>query len=726
VVLGAALGVRVWNALAGPLMWGYDAWAHVAYALFLDLYRALPWADQGWSYYQPPLHYALGWALAQPGSGELLMRGLSLAGSAASLGVAGLSAWVTHAVAPGRPMLALVAFAAAAFLPVQIFVSPMPGNELSVALLSTAAIAVFIANERRQHPGLLGDAATGALLSLALLTKYTGIVPLLAVLAALGLRPLFSAAPSREQGREAPAQRGGAERRRAPAEQGREAPAQRGGAERRRAPAEIPRALARAALVAVVVLALAGPLYARNLRGFGEAFPSNSDFPLVGDVEAAQPPGFRSWRDYLALSPLLFVEPEPRAPHLLHSVWGTLYLNVWADTYRETDVAGGPKRLERRAASWMALLGLAPTALALAGALLAARDVWRGRRRAVYAPLLLLCAVMLAAFVRFTWGVPTWAALKASYCLSLSLPYAVFVARSVEALVSCRAAWQRTAAGTALAVVSLAACLVGAEGAVLPRRADAPATGAVRFYFGEYDQARRVYGRMLEGAPYKVPWLDNLAAVELADGQPRRARKLYARAESLARAAGRGDPQRLGRLAVAVALDGDSREAGRLLDVALEEAPLAELLANRGAVRAALGEPVEAERDLRAALEANPEMVPAWRNLARVLELSGSAAEAERARRRAADQACRGPRGYPYGVGTGEILEWGVGRRWLLLLGAERRQAPAEQGREAPAQRGGAERRQAPAEAEGRGTFSLRAALPSFYREACASAVEGW
>jgi len=660
MALGAAIGVRSWNALRGPLMWGYDAWAHVAYALFLDVYRALPWADQGWSYYQPPLHYALGWALAQPGRGEVLMRGLSLAGSAESLGIAGLSAWVTHAVAPGRPWLALAAFAAVAFLPVQIFVSPMPGNELTVALLGTAAIAIFIANERRQRPGLLRDAASAALLSLALLTKYTGIVPLLAVLASLGLRPLFSDAPRRE----------------------------------------IPHALTRVVVIALVVLVLAGPLYARNLRHFGEIFPSNSDFPLVGDVEAAQPPGFRSWRDYLTLSPRLFVEPDPRAAHLLHSVWGALYLNAWADTYRETDVAGGPTHLERRATSWMALLGLVPSALALGGAGLAARDAWRGRRRAVYAPLLLLCAAMLAAFVRFSWGVPTWAALKASYCLSLSLPYGVFVARGIEGLEWLPAAWQRAAPGVALAVVSLAACLVGAEGALLPRRADAPATGAVRFYFGEYEQARRVYGRMLEGAPYKVPWLDNLAAVELADGQPRRARELYARAESLARAARRGDAQRRGRLAVAIALDGDPREARRLLDEALEQEPRAELLANRGAVSAALGEPAEAERDLRAALEANPEMVPAWLNLARVLERSGRPAEARRARRRAARQACRGPRGYAYGVGTGEILEWGVGRRWLLLL---------EPGREAPESE------------EASGASSLRVALPSFYREACAS-----
>ena len=55
VTLGVTVGVRLWNALTGPLMWGYDAWGHVAYVLFLDLYRAVPWADQGWSYFHPPL-----------------------------------------------------------------------------------------------------------------------------------------------------------------------------------------------------------------------------------------------------------------------------------------------------------------------------------------------------------------------------------------------------------------------------------------------------------------------------------------------------------------------------------------------------------------------------------------------------------------------------------------------------------------------------------------------
>ena len=60
--------------------------------------------------------------------------------------------------------------------------------------------------------------------------------------------------------------------------------------------------------------------------------------------------------------------------------------------------------------------------------------------------------------------------------------------------------------------------------------------------------------------------------------------------------------------------------------------------------------------------------LPAWLNLAQLLERTGREPEARRVRARAAEEACRPPRRYPYGVGTGEVLEWGVARRGLLLL----------------------------------------------------------
>jgi tetratricopeptide (TPR) repeat protein len=264
--------------------------------------------------------------------------------------------------------------------------------------------------------------------------------------------------------------------------------------------------------------------------------------------------------------------------------------------------------------------------------------------------------------------VPTWAAVKASYCLSLCLPYALFTTRAVEALLSRAARWQRVAPLLALLAAAVAAAVVGSSGVALPRRRDAPAAGAVRYYFGEYEQARRVYGPYLAETLYKPPWLENLAAVELAEGNADRARRLYARAVALAGRSGRSDPHRAARHAVAAALDGDLESAREALDRTLAEEALPEPLANRGTIRAVQGDLAGAAADLRSALELEPGLVPAWRNLSVVLERDGRRAEAEVASRRAAGEACVPPRRYPYGVGTGEILEWGVGRRPLLLL----------------------------------------------------------
>jgi tetratricopeptide (TPR) repeat protein len=629
-LLVVSVGVRLWNALAGPRMWGYDAWGHVAYVFFLDLYRAVPWADQGWSYFHPPGHYLIGWALAQAGSGELLMRGLALWGSFASLATAALAARLAHLGFPARPGLALLAFGAVAFLPVHFYMSPMPGNEMTATLLGAAALASFVRNEFAARPSLRADAVTSLWLGLGLLTKFSGLLPLLALLGALVLRAALEPAPARA----------------------------------------LRRAAARGAGIAALALLIAAPYYARNLAAFGNPFELSRGYPLVAQVESGQPPGARGWRDFATLSPRVFRDPNPLAPHMYRSVWGSVYVNVWADLYRESDVARAleAEREERLSTRALALLGLLPSALALAGAGLALRDFARGRRRALWAAPLLLSAATLASFGLFAWRVPIWSALKASYLLGLSLPFALFLCRAFEALLARGRRGLGAALAAGLAAVALAASAVAVDGLVLPKRADAPATGAVRFYFGEYEAARRVYDRLIAGAVYPVPWLDNLAAVELADGAPERARLLYARAVMLERERGRLDPYRQGQLAAATALAGDAEGALSLLDQALERASLPELLANRGALRAAQGDEVRARVDLLDAIAQAPELVAARVNLARVLEREGRGTEAEAAWAAAAQAACQGPRGFPYGVGTGEVLEWGVGRRWLLLL----------------------------------------------------------
>jgi tetratricopeptide (TPR) repeat protein len=635
LLLAVCVGVRVWNALAGPRMWGYDAWGHVAYVLFLDVYRAVPYADQGWSYFHPPLYYALGALLARTGDADVLMRGLAMLGTLASLGVAGFAAWLVRRASPCKPWLALLAFAGVALLPVHLYASPMPGNALWASFLEAGGLAVFASNELRETPSRRVDVVVAVLIGLALLTRFSALILLLSVCSAVLARAVLDS--------------------------------QRRAALRRAAP--------RLLLLAGVSLAIAGPYYARNTASFGTPFAFSRSLPLIAQVEQAQRPGARSWRDYLSISPALLRDADPRAPQLLHSVWGTAYAGMWADVMRESDVA---RSLAPRGSDALLICaGLLPTGLALSGAALALCDLRRGRRRAIYSVLCIHALATLSAFAAFAWWAPIWSALKSTYLLGLSLPWAAFLARGVEAV----AAWRGRAIVIAglVGVAGLGAA-ANTEGLLQRRRADAPAAGAVYFYFGDYPDARRIFGRLATGAADPAPWLENLAAVALAEGDPGEARRLYARAAALE--GDRPDPYRAGQLAEAVAFDGDRAGARALLDRALAEQALPELLANRGVIRAVRGDVRGARRDLRAALGQEPELLPAWLALA-ALEPGAAGAPARAGARRA---ACSAPRRYPHALGPGEVIEWGVGRRWLLLRAGRDAVAPA---------------------------------LPAFYRDAC-------
>ena len=618
---GLAVLTRLVDALTGPILRGYDAIAHASYAFFLDLYHALPFADQGWLYFHPPLHYAVGWMLAQMGSPEVFVRGLAVWNSAASVGVALLAAAVVRIGLPRHPGLSLLAFTAVAFLPVHVYASPMPGNELTASLLGTAAVVNHLANQRRSAPSLSRDMATGLLAGCALLAKYSGLVPLLAIGAQLALRSV------------------------------------RPGLERR----SRARLAARLALIAAVAALVSGAYYARNLTEYGTPLPMKGHRPVLDAFESGQPPGERSWRDLVSISPKLLLDPSPLSPHMLHSIWGTFYAGMWV----HLDRAGSNLPVQTtRALLW---LGLLPTALAAVGFLLAAGTAWREPDASVDVTLVLLAAGGLAAFVLFVFGTPTFAALKPMYLLNLSAAYGFFIARACAAL----ARWplaQRAAVGSVTAA-AVAAVVAYTPGLALPRAEESVQMAAVRSHFGDWGGARAIYRRELDlalagqGEQLNPFWAwGMLAAVELTSGRADEARALYAESFHSRPVGtggggilGRASPYAVNRLAVATALAGDRVEARRLLDAALDEARVAELLQNRAALRALDGDLSAAESELREVVEFEPQLAPALGNLAWVLERRGEAGaaafrdEARRASRRP-------PRGYPYGVGDGRGL----------------------------------------------------------------------
>jgi tetratricopeptide (TPR) repeat protein len=622
--LGAALATRLADALAGPVLRGYDAVGHVSYVFFLDLYRALPFADQGWSYFHPPLHYLVGWALAQTGSPDLFVRGLALWNAAAGLAIALLTAGIVRRWIPG-PRLAWLAFVSVVFLPVLVYSSPTPGNEVTMVLFGTAALANHLANQTRPSPGLARDALTGALAGAALLAKFNGVVNLLAITAALVLGALR--------------------------------PGLAGPARRRRA--------LRAGVVVGVAGLVCGGFYARNLAEFGTPFPLAGHRPVVDAYESQQPPGQRGWRDAVCLSPRLLLDPSPLAPHMLHSIWGSLYASLWVHLDRHGS------NLPPAATRLLLALGLAPTLLVAWGLGLAARGVWRDPRAEADAALSLLVAGGLAGFAAFAFATPTFAALKAAYLLNLAPAWGYGIARGAAGLA--RRPGLARAAGTAVVAAAAASAFVYTPGLGLPPAPESVQMAPVRSHFGDWEGARALYRRELEAALRPEPadargrpnpfWAwGMLAGVELLAGRASEARALYAESfrhrppgSEEGAVLGRASPTVVNRLAVATALAGDPAEARRLLDAALAVERLPELLVNRAALRALAGDLDGAEAELREALSEIPGLAPGLHNLARVRASRGdpsAGALLEEARR----AALAAPRGYPYGIGDGRGL----------------------------------------------------------------------
>jgi tetratricopeptide (TPR) repeat protein len=418
----------------------------------------------------------------------------------------------------------------------------------------------------------------------------------------------------------------------------------------------------------VPLVLIAAPYYGRNLSEFGTPLITSAGVHDVARVQAWQPPGERGALDFVRFPLEVFDNSLPTAPHMLHAVWPTTYLNVWFDTFRESQLPLSrdmtPQPLNHRMAILFGILGFVPTLVALYGAGLSMRCALRDPKNALDLGMLILAAGTLASFMLFAILVPTWPALKSSYLLNLSLPFAFFTARGAEAWAS-RNVWLGALPGLGIGSVAIAVVLVFTSGLVIQRDFDSEQMASVAAHFGYFGSTRDIY--RLDAQQRNA--LEARAAVELFDGEFDAARRFYARAAVMPL---RNASQRNyfeNRIGVAAALDGAPKRARMRFDNALIVKPdFQEALVNRGALSAQQGDLAAAAADLRAALDIDPSLPPAWTNLAVVLARQEREREAANARERAAAAEAQPPRGFPYGVGNGYLHGNGAGQRFMLVL----------------------------------------------------------
>jgi len=409
-VVAAAVALRLWNVRAYPLLYGFDAKGN-----WLRIWRvtrdwALSGPHAGWSTADPPLFFyasaALLRAMGLPDN-QTAIEAARLAGTLAGLGGVALAAELCRRAARDAPRRMLLAAACLLYLPAHIQASAMLNEEIWATVFTAGALLLLasgLVRPRGPRVELARAATVGALGGLAMLTKVSGVAVPAAAASTVALD---------------------AWRRRA----------LRSGATRL------------AVLLAAAFLA-GGWYYAWTWSVSGRPYRTSDQ---AERHQRRLPPGERRVLDYARVPAATWTDPQVLHPDLLRSVWGSTYTSFWFDGHRHFLPREG--EAVRRTGLALGLLALLPTAACAVGM---ARGLRRARRspRSPDPPLLLLTAFTLAGYVAFTWRVPAYTAVKGTYLLGLSVPFAFYAS---ETLVRWTAGRGMRAVAVWVALVALAA-----------------------------------------------------------------------------------------------------------------------------------------------------------------------------------------------------------------------------------------------------------------------------
>ena len=292
-----------------------------------------------------------------------------------------------------------LAFATVCVLPRHVYLSAMHSNDTLCWLLM--ALSVYVLIHALEKKSALSFAALGATMTLAIFTKYTALVILPAVFAALVLAWHRKALPTR---------------------------------------------LAVVSMLAAFLLpvALLTGYMLNNVREYGEALPWNvkqydPSISRPRDAAAIDFVSFKPWED---------VETPMLAPGKLHSFWTLLYSGMWFDTepyfvpvldpdqgwwrhyyswYRGEEPFPGENTsmpaAARLVAAGLIVLGLGPLFLIALGCVSIVSGRWARRagasaeQWAVAGGLVVLLACTVAMVMVMTVRLPSFTTMKPSYLL---------------------------------------------------------------------------------------------------------------------------------------------------------------------------------------------------------------------------------------------------------------------------------------------------------------------
>lgn len=333
VMIGLLIIIAMWlalfchNARLVPFSAGFDSKAHLAYINYIQENKALPWPDEGFEMFQPPLYYGLsaaalsscGLSINDP-SAPFVLRALTMLFGIAHFIFIFLTLRLLFPDQPGRQLMGMLL---AAFVPMQLYLSHFVTNEVLAAALAAGALYFAMRSCVKKNLPMSDYIWLGVFLGAGLLTKVTLGLLFLIVVAALVVKLVVGQA-------------------------------------------SVTTWLRTLGLTLLFCFVLCGWHYLRIWRRFGTPFVTN--LGSGSSVTWWLDPGYRTVDDYLRFGSAL-ISPLFSG---FNGFWDSIYSTMWGDA-----LCAGVNDLEYRL-PWNYdlmvagyLLAMVPTALILIGAAVA-------------------------------------------------------------------------------------------------------------------------------------------------------------------------------------------------------------------------------------------------------------------------------------------------------------------------------------------------------------------
>ncbi len=407
---GKRMKILPWAALGGILMvWiylflakmlkldpytGFDMTNHLEYITYISRNKDIPLPTEGWSMFHPPFFYLLSAGLLQisklfsPFASPFQV--LKIIPFLCGVG----NIWVAYTfgrmIFSDNPIRIFFVVLIAGVLPMNIYMSAYVGNEPLHALLASLSLLRLIDIFRSPEISYSKMIYLGIFLGLASLTKITAwvFVPVVAIFLMFKMICI-----DRKM---------------------------------------IKEAALRIGSLLLIIVAISGWYYIRNIIYFGRPFMINWNLP---GQQWWQDPGFHMIQYFFGFGETL------RHPYFscFHSFWDSIYSTFWGD-----GMVGGKVFLKGRPAVWnydymstIYLLALPTVGIFLIGLCSAIQIALTGKERdsKLIMGFLILCVYSITFFILFsTVRVPIYSQAKAFYSLSAVGPISVVFALGLAAI----------------------------------------------------------------------------------------------------------------------------------------------------------------------------------------------------------------------------------------------------------------------------------------------------